>query len=118
MRPKRGEIYLVNFDPTLGSEVSKTRPALVVQSDVLNSNKFTHTTIVSAITSKQQPARRLKVSIPSGGGTGLTKDSIVLLNQLRSVDHQRLYKRLGKIGDKQMQEIDEALLIVLGLRNI
>jgi mRNA interferase MazF len=118
IRPKRGEIYLVNFDPTLGAEVSKTHPALVVQTDILNSNRFTHTAIVAAITSKQQPARRLKVLIPAEGGTGRTKDSVVLLNQLRSVDRQRLYKRLGRVGEKQMQQIDQALLIVLGLKNL
>lgn len=112
----RGEIYLVNFDPTLGSETKKTRPALIVQNDV--ANQHSPITIVAAITSKYDD--RLfptEVLIPAGSG-GLKQDSVVLLNQIRSIDGQRLVKRMGNIEPDLMKKVDLAIKISLGLVQI
>ena len=95
-RPKRGDIYFVNFDAT-GAEIQKTRPALVVQNDIANRSSLI--TIVAAITSTfDETLYSTKVLIAPQGRTGLSVDSVVLLNQLRSVDKKRLVKRLGKLS--------------------
>ena len=113
-RPKRGEIYLVNFDPTLGAEIRKTRPALVLQNDI--ANRSSPITIVAAITSKfDETLYPTEVLIPAQGRPGLSVDSVVLLNQLRSVDKKRLAKRLGKLSVENLDEVDRALRISLGL---
>jgi mRNA interferase MazF len=110
---RRGEIYLVSFDPTLGGEIQKTRPALVVQNDI--TNRYSPITIVAAITStidtRPRPTKVL-VKAPEGG---LSVDSMVLLNQIRSVDKQRLLKRLGKLSPSTMEDVNRALLISFGL---
>ena len=114
IRPKRGDIYLVNFDPTLGAEIRKTRPALILQNDI--ANKSSPVTIAAAISSKfDDPLYPTEVLIPAGGGTGLSVDSVVLLNQLRTVDKRRLAKRLGKLSSENIEEVDQALRISLGL---
>ena len=112
-RPKRGEIYLTRFDPTLGAEIQKTRPALILQNDV--ANRYSPITIVPAITSRPRDRDRptnILVGTPEGG---LTSDSTVLLNQIRSVDTQRLIRRLGTLTSDTMRRVDQALMISLGL---
>src|SRR5512134_1149164 len=87
-RPKRGEVYLVSFDPTVGAEIKKTRPALVIQNDI--GNRYSPITIVAAITSKfdeELYPTEVLVTPPEGG---LRDPSVVSLNQIRSVDKQRL----------------------------
>ncbi len=111
--PRRGEVYLVNFDPTLGAEIKKTRPALVLQNDV--ANRFSPITVVAAITSKFESRlypTEVPVTAPEGG---LEVDSVVLLNQIRSVDKQRLIRRLGKLSPETMQLVDRAAMLSLGL---
>jgi len=111
--PKRGEVYLVNFDPTVGAEIKKTRPALVLQNDV--ANRYSPITIVAAVTSHfEEPLYPTEVVIPVGEG-GTNVGSVVLLNQIRSVDKRRLIKRLGALKPLTMEEIDRALCISLGL---
>ncbi len=113
MFPERGEIYLVNFDPTIGSEIKKTRPALIIQNDV--SNEFSPITIVAAITSKyDEKLYPTEVLIPANEA-GLTQDSVVLLNQIRSIDRQRLIKRIGKLDDIKIKRVDNGIKISLGL---
>jgi mRNA interferase MazF len=113
MPPKRGEIYLVDFEPTRGAEIKKTRPALIIQNDV--GNRYSPITIVAAITSqiggKLYPTE-VFVKAPEGG---LTADGLVLLNQIRSIDKGRLVKRLGAIKPQTMQKVDDALRISLEL---
>ena len=93
--PRRGEIFLVSFDPTVGSEIRKTGPALIVQNDV--ANECSPITIVAASTSKFGPCPRpTEVPISAGEG-GLTQPSVVLLNQIRSINRSRLIKRLGEV---------------------
>jgi mRNA interferase MazF len=111
--PKRGEIYLVNFDPTIGSEIKKTRPALILQNDI--SNQYSPITIVAAITSQfddELYPTEVLVKAPEGG---LTDDSVVLLNQIRSIDKQRLMKRIGALTKDTMTQVDLALQISFGL---
>ena len=112
-RPKRGDIYLTRFDPTLGAEIQKTRPALILQNDV--ANRYSPITIVAAITSRPRDRDRptnILVGAPEGG---LTSGSSILLNQVRSVDKKRLIKRLGTLARDTMRRVDQALMISLGL---
>jgi mRNA interferase MazF len=111
--PRRGEVYLVNFDPTIGAEIKKTRPALVVQNDL--GNRYSPLTIVAAITSHYEDGlypQEVLVETPEGG---LKVNSAVLLNQIRSVDKQRLLKRLGTLKRETMHNVDRAIQISLGL---
>jgi mRNA interferase MazF len=112
-RPRRGDIYLVSFDPTVGAEIRKTRPALVIQNDV--SNLHSPITIIAAMTSKfDQPPYPTEVIVESEE-SGLAMRSAVLLNQIRSVDRQRLIKRIGSASAKTMDKVDQAIQISLGL---
>lgn len=113
LTPKRGEIFLVNFDPTVGAEIRKTRPALIIQNDV--GNQYSPITIAAAITTfrggKLYPTE-IKIEASEGG---LDNESLVLLNQIRSVDTERLVRKLGRLSEARMKEIDMALLISLGI---
>jgi len=111
--PKRGEIYLVNFDPTVGSEIQKTRPAIILQNDI--SNQHSPITIVAALTSQfdtELYPTEVLINPPEGG---LTYPSVVLLNQIRSIDRKRLVKRLGIISEELMNSVNNAIQISLGL---
>ena len=111
--PKRGEVYLVEFDPTRGAEIQKTRPAIIIQNDI--SNRWSPIVIVSAITSRgAEKVYPTNVIIRASEG-GLFQDSLILLNQIRSIDKERLVRRLGKVRAETMNEVDRALLISLGL---
>jgi mRNA interferase MazF len=111
--PRRGEIYLVDFDPTVGHEIRKTRPAVVIQNDV--SNKYSPITIVAAISSQfAEPPFPREVPIELQE-SGLPKRSAVIVNQIRSVDRQRLVKRLGQLSSQSMRRVNGALKISLAL---
>ncbi|MDP3795384.1 MAG: type II toxin-antitoxin system PemK/MazF family toxin, partial [bacterium] len=102
--------------PTIGAEIRKTRPALIVQNDV--ANQYSPVTIVAAITAQfVMPLYPTEVLIKHPEG-GLGKDSVALLNQIRSIDKRRLVKRLGAIGEEAMGAVDRALEISLGLAAI
>ena len=112
--PRRGEIYLAALDPTLGREIKKTRPALVVQNDV--SNRLSEITIVAPITSTVRfPLNPVHVLLTAGANTGLRVISVALFNQIRAVDRIRLIARLGKVDDETLERVDEAIRISLGL---
>jgi len=111
--PRRGDVFLVSLDPTVGAEIKKTRPAVVIQNDP--ANRRSPITIVAAITSQfEMPLYPTEVLVRAPEG-GLTVDSVVLLNQIRSVDRDRLVRRLGALGRERMRELDTALLVSLGL---
>ena len=115
--PRRGEIYLVDFDPSRGHEIQKTRPAVVIQNDV--GNRYSFVTIVAAITSKLSPAPYpVEVGVAPSKGNGLTLPSAINLGQIRSVDRGRLTKRLGTLDAATMRKVDDALKISLGLTAI
>lgn len=114
--PKRGEIYLVNFDPTIGSEIQKIRPALILQNDI--ANRYSPITIVAAITSHiNEKFYPTEIFLPKQVSR-LSQDSVILLNQIRTVDKIRLIRRLGVISKDLLGEVERALLISLGLVDI
>jgi mRNA interferase MazF len=106
----------VDFDPTIGAEIRKTRPALVIQNDI--DNRHSPITIVAAISSQIAGERyptEVELQPPEGG---LTRPSVVLLNQIRSVDKRRLVGRLGRLKRRSLLRVDRALQIALGLVNV
>ena len=110
--PKRGEVWLVNFDTTVGSEIKKTRPALILQNDV--GNRFSAVTIVAALSSYpggELYPTEVMVSPPVGG---LEKQSVVMLNQILTVDQKRLVARIGTVKTQTVRAAENALLISLG----
>jgi mRNA interferase MazF len=111
--PKRGEIYLTALDPALGHEIKKTRPTLIIQNDI--SNQYGSTTIVAAITSKVSTPPYPNEAIIHPGGSGLHLTSTVRLDQLRTVDRQRLLKRLGAVDNDTLRQVDQAIKASLGL---
>ena len=113
MTVKRGEIYYADLSPVIGSEQGGTRPVLIVQNDV--GNKFSPTVIAAAITSQ-----RFKTSLPThisvhADECGLAKDSIVLLEQVRTLDKTRLRERMGSLDEDEMSKINHALSVSFGL---
>jgi len=114
--PRRGEVYLVSFDPTLGAEIKKTRPALVIQNDV--ANRWSPITIVAAISSRiDEPTSPTDVRVDPPEGS-LRAASVVLLNQLRSIDRRRLVRRLGRLRPETIKRVDRALQVCLGLAGL
>jgi mRNA interferase MazF len=111
--PRRGEIYLVSFDPALGHEIKKTRPALVLQNDV--GNEFSLTTIVAAITSRVSSRPYPVEVVLDPGWSGLKVLSTVRLDQIRTIDRKRMIKRIGAVDSEEMEQIEQALQISLGL---
>ncbi|MGE5508812.1 MAG: type II toxin-antitoxin system PemK/MazF family toxin [Chitinophagales bacterium] len=111
MKVCRGEIYFADLNPVTGSEQGGLRPVLVLQNDV--GNKHSPTTIVAAITSRIHKARLpTHVRLPKGE---LDRDSVILLEQLRTIDKARLRQRVTRLDRLRMEEVDEALEISLGL---
>src|SRR5258708_37248023 len=99
---RRGEIYLVSFDPTVGHDIKKTRPALIIQNDI--GNQYGPLTIVAAITSKISPVPYpVEVVAMPTKGNGLESISAIRLDQIRTVDRKRLIKRLGVVDTNVMQ---------------
>jgi mRNA interferase MazF len=112
---RRGEIYYADLSPVVGSEQGGMRPVLIVQNDV--GNRYSPTVIAAAITSQQNKAR-LPTHIEIEARTyGLTKNSVVLLEQVRTLDKRRLRERMGCLDEKAMQRVDGAIAISLGLRS-
>ena len=109
---KRGELYYADLSPVLGSEQGGVRPVLILQNDV--GNKYSPTVIVSAITSKLYKAKLPTHITLDAENFGLSKDSIILLEQIRTIDKQRLKEKIGELTNKKMQEVNNALLISLG----
>jgi len=115
--PRRGEIYLTALDPTVGHEIQKTRPALIIQNDI--SNRLSGVTIVAPITSTVRfPLNPVHVLLGAGRSTGLTVTSVAVFSQIRAVDRIRLIKRLGVVPAETMEQVDEAIRISLGLLEI
>ena len=109
----RGEIFLVNLEPIKGREQGGVRPVLIIQNDI--SNEYSPLTIGAAITSTIKSTKFVtNVFIPKNQ-TGLDKDSIVLLNQIKTIDKSRIIKRIGSINKELMKDVDRALKISLDL---
>ena len=113
MTVHRGEIYYADLSPVVGSEQGGIRPVLIVQNDV--GNRFSPTVIAAAITSQLEKARLpTHISLPAKE-CGLQKNSIVLLEQIRTLDKRRLKERMGQLDDTSMGKIDTALSVSFGL---
>ncbi|WFA09124.1 type II toxin-antitoxin system PemK/MazF family toxin [Tissierella sp. Yu-01] len=109
---KRGDIFYADLSPVIGSEQGGVRPVLVIQNDV--GNKYSPTIIIAAITSQINKARlptHIEINAPD---FGLPKDSVVLLEQIRTIDKKRLREKIGKFDGDMMRTVDEALKISLG----
>ncbi len=115
--PRRGDIFLVEFDPARGHEVQKTRPALIIQNDI--GNRHSPVTIVAAITSKiSRTPFPVEVAVTPTKSNGLSVESAIELGQIRSIDRLRLVKRLGSADAATMHQVGDALRISLGLADI
>ncbi len=111
--PRRGEVYWVNLDPTVGTEIAKTRPALIVSNDI--GNQYSARVIVAPITSRGvDRAYPFEVVVLAGEG-GLAQASKILLDQIRSVDKQRLGRCLGVLPAERVLEVDRAIRLSLGV---
>ena len=109
---KRGELYYADLSPVIGSEQGGVRPVLVVQNDV--GNKYSPTVIAAAVTSKINKAKLPTHIELSAVDFGLQRDSVVLLEQIRTIDKRRLKERIGELSENTMLRVDNALLISLG----
>lgn len=109
---RRNDIVSVDFEPVRGSEQGKVRSALVIQNDI--GNEFSPTIIVAPITSGEQARFRVNVAVKAPEG-GLTNHSIILLNQIRTVDRSRIGRFWGRISPETAEKVDEAIKISLGL---
>ena len=113
MTVHRGDIYYADLSPVVGSEQGGIRPVLIVQNDV--GNRFSPTVIAAAITSQKG-----KTDLPThirlhAVGSGLAKDSIVLLEQIRTIDKHRLCEFIGRVTDHEMEQVEGALLVSMGM---
>lgn len=113
MNVKRGDIYYADLSPVVGSEQGGVRPVLIVQNDV--GNKYSPTVIAAAITSQQEKSRLPTHISVNGNACGLSKDSVVLLEQVRTIDKQRLKERMGNLSQGDMNKINKALTVSFGL---
>ena len=111
MNVKRGELYYADLSPVVGSEQGGIRPVLVVQNDV--GNKYSPTIIAAAVTSKINKAK-LPTHIELPSAYGLAKDSVILLEQIRTLDKRRLKERIGELPPATMVRVNRAILISLG----
>ena len=113
MQVRKGDIFFADLSPVVGSEQGGVRPVLVVQNDV--GNRFSPTIIVAAVTSQMNKAK-LPTHVPiSADGNGLSRDSVVLLEQLRTIDKKRLREHIGTVGTNVINVVDEALSVSLGI---
>ena len=110
---RRGDIYYADLRPVVGSEQGGIRPVLIVQNDI--GNRHSPTVIAAAITSQKEKAKLPTHIELSADGCGLAKDSVVLLEQIRTIDKKRLKERMGELDNGSMNKVNNALSISFGL---
>lgn len=110
---KRGDIYYADLSPVVGSEQGGIRPVLIIQNDV--GNKYSPTVIAAAITSRINKAKMPTHIELTAREYGLNKDSVILLEQIRTIDKRRLRERIGRIDGVMMSSVNDALQISFGL---
>ena len=113
MNVKRGDVFFADLSPVIGSEQGGTRPVLIIQNDI--GNRFSPTVIIAAITAQIQKAKLPTHVEINAKKYGFERDSVILLEQLRTIDKSRLTDRITQLDAKLMQEVDIALGISLGL---
>ena len=110
---KRGDIFYADLSPVVGSEQGGIRPVLVVQNDI--GNKYSPTVIVAAVTSRINKAKMPTHIEIKGEDYGLSKDSVILLEQIRTIDKKRLKEKIGHMDEAVIAKVNEAVAISLGL---
>ena len=110
---KRGDIFYADLSPVVGSEQGGTRPVLIVQNDT--GNRHSPTVIAAAITSQTNKAKLPTHIELAGRSVGLTKDSVVLLEQIRTIDKRRLREHMGRLDESMMNRVDDAIAVSFGL---
>jgi mRNA interferase MazF len=113
---KRGDIYYADLSPVIGSEQGGVRPVLIIQNDI--GNKYSPTVIAAAITSQINKAKlptHIEIAAPE---YGLAKDSVILLEQIRTIDKKRLREKIGRIDEELMAKVNDALGISFGLQEV
>jgi mRNA interferase MazF len=110
---KRGDVYFADLSPVVGSEQGGVRPVLIIQNDI--GNRFSPTVIVAAITAQIQKAKLPTHVEINAKRYGFDRDSVILLEQLRTIDKQRLTDKITNLDTEMMERVDEALQISLGL---
>lgn len=113
---KRGDIYYADLSPVIGSEQGGIRPVLILQNNI--GNKYSPTVIITAITSQINKAKLPTHIEISSADYGLNKDSVILLEQLRTIDKKRLREKIGTLDQALMDKVNEALSISLGLTDV
>lgn len=112
---KRGDVFYADLSPVIGSEQGGVRPVLVLQNDI--GNKFSPTVIVSAITSQIEKAK-LPIHVELTQEVGLERNSVILLEQIRTIDKKRLREKVTHLDDEVMGKVNDALAISLGLKEV
>ena len=113
MNIKRGDIYYADLSPVVGSEQGGLRPVLIVQNDI--GNKYSPTVIAAAITSRMGKTKLpTHIDIP-GVEAGLSKDSVILLEQVRTIDKRRLKEKMGHLDEGTMDHVNNAIEVSFGL---
>jgi mRNA interferase MazF len=112
---KRGDIYYADLSPVVGSEQGGVRPVLIVQNDV--GNRYSPTVIAAAITSQMNKAKLPTHIELNKEGYGLIKDSVILLEQVRTIDKKRLKEKMGHLDEDLMQQVNNAINVSFGLNN-
>ncbi len=110
---KRGDIYFADLSPVVGSEQGGIRPVLIVQNDV--GNRYSPTVIAAAITSQVNKSKMPTHIEINAKSFGLTKDSVILMEQIRTLDKKRLKEKMGTLDDGFMNQVDHALAVSFGL---
>ena len=113
---RRGEIYYADLSPVVGSEQGGVRPVLIVQNDV--GNKHSPTVIAAAITSQREKAKLPTHIELRAASCGLSRDSVVLLEQIRTIDKRRLREHMGHADESVMNQVDSAIAVSFGLTGI
>ena len=114
MTVKRGDIYYADLSPVVGSEQGGLRPVLIVQNDV--GNKYSPTVIAAAITSQISKTRLPTHIDVTADRFGLSKDSVILLEQIRTIDKQRLKEKMGHLDENVMRKVNDAIGVSFGLQ--
>jgi mRNA interferase MazF len=110
---KRGDVYFADLSPVVGSEQGGVRPVLIIQNDI--GNRFSPTVIVAAITAQIQKAKLPTHVEINAKNYGFDRDSVILLEQLRTIDKQRLTDKITHLDDEMMEKVNDAIQISLGL---
>lgn len=116
MAIKRGDVFFADLSPVVGSEQGGTRPVLVIQNDI--GNRFSPTVIVAAITAQIQKAKLPTHVEIAAAKHGFERDSVILLEQVRTIDKSRLTDKITHLDDALMKQVDEALKVSFGLIKI